>query len=209
MENRGRLDDLEILVVGIEDLISRDVIRALVAEDAVVTAAASDEESLAQLQRDLELYRTRANTAVIDLYSCSEMRLFADNLRSRRKLPHLVVCCHAQDRRPAALALTFLQPSFVLDALPVATTRLGRVLATLTIPTLPDLLDGTRRRGLFDPDMGPQRVSIGAYAFIFRRWEESVVRPSAPPPWRDLRPVLAADRSRSASSPSASPRQVR
>jgi NAD(P)-dependent dehydrogenase (short-subunit alcohol dehydrogenase family) len=210
MENRGRLDDLEILVVGIEDLISRDVVRALVAERAIVTAAASNEETLAQLQRDLELYRTRVNIAPIDLFSSAEMRLFADNLRSRRKLPHLVVCCHARNPRPTALALSFLQPSLVLDALPIATTRLGRALATLTIPTLPDLLERTRRRGLFSPDMGPQRVSIADYAFTLRRWEDAggpaSMRPSS---WRDLCHASTADPLPSASPRSASPRQHR
>lgn len=194
MESRGRLDDLEIVVVGIEDLISRDVVRALVAEGAVVTAAASDEQALAQLQRDLELYRTRVDLAPIDLSSSSEMRLFADNLRSRRKLPHLVVCCDARNPRPAAPALAWLQPSFILDALPVAATRLARVLATLTIPTLPDLLERTRRRGLFNPDMGPQRVSIAAYPFTFRRWASM-----RPQPRGELCHSLGADPFHSAS----------
>src|ERR1700722_7333157 len=101
MESRSRLDHLEVLVVGIEELISRDVIRALVAERAIVTAAARDERSLTHLQRDLGLYRTAVNIAPIDLFSGSEMRLFADNLRGQHKLPHLVVCCSVRNPSPA------------------------------------------------------------------------------------------------------------
>ena len=204
LESHSRLDQLEVLVVGVEELISRDVIRALVAERAIVTAAACDERSLAHLQRDLGLYRTAVNIAAIDLYSSAEMRLYADNLRGQQRLPHLVVCCSNRSPSPATLAQSCLLPSLALDVLPQPATRLGRAVASLNIPTLPALLDRPRHRGLFDPDTGPQRVLIGSHVFALRR-REAV---SEPTPSR--RPSAKAYRaSAAAPSPSASPRQKR
>jgi len=173
MESQDRLDGLEVLVVGVDDLISRDVICALVTEGATVTAAAGDEFSLHRLQRDLGLYRTTVNIAHIDLLSSSEMRLYADNLRGQRKLPHLVVCCRAKSPSPSALALSFLQPSLVVHALPQARTRLGRAIAALNLPSLPALLARGRRGGLFDPHTEPKRVLISNHVFTLRRWEGS------------------------------------
>lgn len=175
-----RLDRLEVLVVGIDELISRDVIRALVAERAIVTAAACDEHSLAHLQRDLGLYRTATNVAAIDLFSASEMRLFADNLRGQQRLPHLIVSCSASIPSPATLALSILQPSLVLEALAQPATRLGRAVASLNIPTLPALLDRAWRHGLFGPNRGPQRVQIASQVFALRRREAPSGRAAAP-----------------------------
>jgi hypothetical protein len=204
MESEHGLDHLEVLVVGIEELISRDVIRALVAERAIVTAAARDERSLAQLQRDLGLYRTAVNVAAIDLSSGPEMRLFADNLRGLKRLPHLVVCCSDRSPSQAALALAVLQPSLVLDVLRSPATRLGRAVATLNTPTLPALLDRSRRRGLFDPDRGPQRVLIASHLFNLRRWEAEPERT----PQRRSTAIVARTLTPATSSPS-SPRQKR
>jgi hypothetical protein len=175
-DNRGGLDNLEVLLVGVEALLSRDVARALVADGAIVTAAAGDEQSLVHLQRDLGLYHTTVNIAPIDLFSSSEMQLFADNLRGQRRLPHLIVCCNARRPYPAALALSLLQPSLVLDALPLAATRLGRAVASLNLPALPTLLETSRRPRLFDPETGPQRVLIGGHVFVARRWDGAPVR---------------------------------
>jgi len=203
-ESRSRLDHLEVLVVGVEELISRDVVRALVADGAIVTAAARDERSLAHLQRDLGLYRTAVNIAAIDLFSSSEMGLFADNLRGQHRLPHLVVCCSLRNPSPAALALSLLQPSLVLDVMPAPATRLGRAVATLNIPSLPALLDRPWRHGLFGPDRNPQRVLIASHLFALRRWEPASERA---PPRRS--PIIADHGPASAPFPSSSPRHKR
>jgi NAD(P)-dependent dehydrogenase (short-subunit alcohol dehydrogenase family) len=194
MGKRDRLHDLEVLVVGIEDMISRDVVRSLVEDGAIVTAAAGDERTLAHLQRDLGLFRTAVNIAQIDLSSASEMRLFADNLRAQGKLPHIVICCRSRPPLPTLHALSQLQPSLLLDALPPARTWLGRAVAGLNAPTLPGLLERARRPGLFDADAGQRRVVISRHVFTVTRWDAApgkvparrpATKPSraSPPAW--------------------------
>ena len=146
MERVGRLADLEVLVVGVEQLISRDVLCELVADGASVTAAAREDRALEHLQRDLGLYRTSVEVAHIDLFSASEMRLFADNLRAQRRLPHLIICCRPDGGRLTALAGPLLQPSLVLDATPSTANRLGRAMAAMHIPSLSTLLAHGRDR---------------------------------------------------------------
>lgn len=182
---RGSLHDLEVLVVGIEDMISREVVRSLVAEGAAVTAAAGDERSLAHLQRDLGLYRTTVNIAQIDLFSASEMVLFADNLRGQRKLPHIVICCRARPPFPTPHALLYLQPSLALQAARPG-AWFGRAVAGLNTPSLPALLKRPQRPGLFGPKASPQRVLISGYLFTLCRWDASppsglVRRPTSNP----------------------------
>ena len=177
MERGERLNDLEVLVVGVEQLISRDVLCALVADGASVTAAAREERVLEHLQRDLGLYRTSVEVAHIDLFSASEMRLFADNLRAQRRLPHLIICCRPNGERLMALAGPLLQPSLVLEAPPPAATRLGRAVAAMHLPSLSALLTRGRRRTLFHPQAGGRRVLIGGHVFDLRRWEGAAVVP--------------------------------
>ena len=158
----GRLGGVQVLVTGIRALISRDVVHLLVAEGAQVTAADCDEGVLTRLQRDLGLYRTTANFAPIDLFSASEMRLFAANMQNLGRLPHVVVCCCGGDACPAALAASLLQPSLVLHALPGGETGLRRAVAGMSISSLPDLLERGRRRGVFDPRAWPRRARTRA-----------------------------------------------
>jgi len=165
----GRLDGLQVLVTGIQALISRDVVHLLVVEGALVTAADGDEGVLARLQRDLGLYRTTADVAPIDLFSSSEMRLFAANMQGLGRLPHVIVCCCGGDGCPAALAASLLQPSLVLHALPCSDTGLRRAVAGMSVPSLPDLLERSRRRGMFDSRGWPRRVSIASHVFGLRR----------------------------------------
>jgi hypothetical protein len=179
MRNLGRLHEIEVLVVGIEEMTSRDVVRSLVADGASVTAAGGDEAQLDHLQRDLALYRTKVKVAQIDLASLSEMGLFADNLRGQGRLPHIIVCCQPQPRFTLSESLALLKPSLVLHALPLTGARLGRAVANLNIPSLPDLLERGRGPGLFDPDRGPQRVVISRHAFMLRRWDSASGQGSA------------------------------
>ena len=188
--SRSRLDGLKVLVVGIEELISRDVVRSLVADGAIATAA-SDERAVARLQRDLGVYRTTVSAAPVELYSPSEMRLFAANLRGLGALPHLIVCCCRGGECPTAIAAPLLEPTLVLHAAPRARSWLGRLAANFASPTLPALLE---RRGLFNPAVGPRRVRIGAHLFVLNRWDSARaparrVRPSGdrPPPERQNR----------------------
>jgi hypothetical protein len=171
MMSDGHLVDLRVLIVGIEDLTSRDVIRALVADGAIVMAAACDESALASLQRDLGLYRTTIELAPIDLFSSSEMQLFADNLRAQHKLPHIIVCCLTGSPQLTLLTAPFLQPSLLLDALPQGATRLGRAIASMNSPSLAAWLERGRRRTLLFSGSRPQRVQIAGCVFGFRRWQ--------------------------------------
>ena len=180
-----RLGGLQVLVTGIRTLISRDVVHLLVAEGAKVTAADGDEGVLTRLQRDLGLYRTTADFAPIDLFSASEMRLFAANMQGLGRLPHLVVCCCGGDACPAALASSLLQPSLVLHALPCADTGLRRAVAGMRVPSLPDLLERGRRRGVFDPRAWPRRASIAGHLFGLHR---GVAPPERPPGGRARSP---------------------
>lgn len=188
----GGLEGLQVLVTGIEALISRGVARALVAEKALVTAVDGAPRILERFQRDLGLYRTTANVAAIDLFNASEMRLFAENLQSLGRLPHLVVCCCAGGACPAALAVDVLQPSLVLHALPIGGARLLRAFAAMGVPSLTNLLEPDRRKGVFHTRGGPRRVSISGHLFSLRRGEEPSAPASTPPP--SARPISRAAR---------------
>lgn len=166
-----RLEGLQVLVTGAWALISRDIVHLLVSEKALVTVADGDEYVLGRLQRDLGVCRTTANTALIDLFSDSEMRLFAANLHCLGKLPHLIVCCCEGDPCPAVLAASLLQPSLLLHALAHGGTGLQRAVANMNLVSLPDLLERARRRGRFDPGAWPGRVSIAGHAFSLRAGE--------------------------------------
>jgi hypothetical protein len=180
MKKGERLTDLEVLVVGVEQLISRDVLCALVADGASVTAAAREDRVLDRLQRDLGLYRTSVDVAHIDLFSASEMRLFADNLRAQRRMPHLIICCRPNGGRLTALAGPLLQPSLMLDAPPVV-TRLRRAVAAMHVPSLSTLLTHGRLPTLFYPQASGRRVLVGGHVFGLRRWESAAVIPMRSP----------------------------
>lgn len=182
--SRSRLDGLKVLVVGIEALISRDVVRALVADGAHATAA-SDARAVASLQRDLGVYRTTVAAAPVELSSPSEMRLFAENLKGLGALPHLIVCCCQDGCRggacPTSLAAPWLEPTLVLHAAPRPRSWLARALARWRAPTLPVALE---RQGLFNPAAGPRPVRIGPHPFVLSRWEPPPADRRAPAPRR-------------------------
>lgn len=175
--SRSRLDGLKVLIVGIEALISRDVVRSLVADGAHATAA-SDARAVSSLQRDLGVYRTTVAAAPLELSSPSEMRLFAENLKGLGALPHLIVCCCQNGRQgeacPTSLAAPWLEPTLVLHAEPRPRSWLAHAAARLSAPSLPAALE---RRGLFNPAAGPRPVRIGPHLFVLSRWEP-------PPPAR-------------------------
>lgn len=186
--SRNRLDGLKVLVVGIEELISRDVVRCLVADGALATAA-SDEHAVLRLQRDLGVYRTTVGAAPVALFDASEMRLFAANLRGLGALPHLIVCCCRGGDCPTDIAAPLLEPTLTLHAAPKARSWLGRIAARLASPTLAAVLE---RRGLFNPAAGPRRVRIGAHLFVLNRWEA----PRAPTRRRPDGEITVAGRAR-------------
>jgi hypothetical protein len=170
MTSRGdRLKGVQVLLTGAAAPITCDVVRLLVREEAVVTAADQSERVLARLQRDLGLYRTAVKTAHVDLLSYTEMRLFTENLQGLGALPHLIVCCCDGRDCPAGLAASLLQPSLFIHALPIARWRLLRVVDTLSIPSLPQLLDQRRTRSMLPLREGPRRVSIAGHPFSVDR----------------------------------------
>jgi hypothetical protein len=176
----NRLAGLQILATGIESLMSREVVRLLVSEGAVVTAADRDERALNRFQRDLGLYRTSALLAPIDLFSKSEMQLFAQNMQYLGRLPHLIVCCCEKAACPATLAAWLMQPSFLLHASPRGCARLPRIISEINIPSLCDLLATQRQPALFDPRARPRRTSIAGYVFDLT-WHDAGQRPTAKP----------------------------
>ena len=91
--NGAFLQKLQVMVIGVDTAVAREVVRLIVAEGASVIAADRDAAKLARLDRDVGLYRTRVETAVIDLASIGEVKLWEGSLRALGRLPHLMICC--------------------------------------------------------------------------------------------------------------------
>ena len=87
------LEKLQVVVTGVDAAIARDVARLVVDEGASVIAADRDPARLARLERDLGLYRTRIETAPVDLGSQAEVRLWEESLAAFGRLPHVMICC--------------------------------------------------------------------------------------------------------------------
>ena len=106
------LDRLQVLVTGVDAAVARDVARLVAADGAAVMAADRDAGALARLQRDLGLYRTRIETAPVDLASQAEVRLWEESLAAFGQLPHVMICCCGSPappspaRRKAAAAIS-------------------------------------------------------------------------------------------------------
>jgi NAD(P)-dependent dehydrogenase (short-subunit alcohol dehydrogenase family) len=178
-----RLGGLQVLLTGAGAPISCDVVRLLAAEGAAVTAADEGEPVLARLRRDLGLYRMSVNTALVDLQSYTEMRLFAENLQGLGKLPHLIVCCCDGKACPAHLAVAVLQPSLVVHALPIARWRLLRAITALSIPSLGQLLGQQQQRDMLALQARRRRVSIAGHPFSVSRCAHAPEpEPRAPTP---------------------------
>lgn len=167
--NTNRLKGVQVLLTGAGAPITCDVVRLLAKEEALVTAADESAPVLARLQRDLGLYRTSVKTAHVDLLSYTEMRLFADNLQGLGVLPHLIICCCDGKDCPAGLAASLLQPSLFVHALPIARWRLLRIVDAFSIPSLPQLLDQRRLRGMLPLRGRSRRVSIAGHPFSVDR----------------------------------------
>ena len=87
------LEKLQVLVTGVDAAIARDVARLVAGEGASVLAADRDPATLSRLERDLGLYRTRIETAAVDLASQAEVRLWEAQLGAFGRLPHVMICC--------------------------------------------------------------------------------------------------------------------
>jgi hypothetical protein len=87
------LEKLHVLVTGVDAAIARDVARLVAGEGARVVAADRDAAKLSRLERDLGLFRTRIETAAVDLGSQAEVRLWNESLAAFGRLPHLMICC--------------------------------------------------------------------------------------------------------------------
>lgn len=91
--NAPALDKLQVLVTGVDAALARDVARLVAAEGASVLAADRDAARLERLERDLGLFRTRIETAPVDLASQAEVRLWGESLSAFGRLPHVMICC--------------------------------------------------------------------------------------------------------------------
>jgi NAD(P)-dependent dehydrogenase (short-subunit alcohol dehydrogenase family) len=114
------LEKLHVLVTGVDAAIARDVARLVAGEGASVVAADRDAAKLSRLERDLGLFRTRIETAAVDLGSQTEVRLWNDSLAAFGRLPHLMICCcgspalhPAPARRSGRAASRSVQPDSV------------------------------------------------------------------------------------------------
>lgn len=164
------LEKLQVLVTGVSAAIARDVVRLLVEEGASVIAADRDPARLAQLDRDVGLYRARLETMAIDLANLDAAREWGERLRRIGRGPQLVVCCcgapsaagskrirHAAPARdvalgehrvsgcPVAAAVKVLQPTLFLHAEPLRRTVFDRAISVLRHPTLRGLMDRAGR----------------------------------------------------------------
>ena len=212
------LDKLQVLVTGVEAGIARDVARLVAAEGAAVMAADGDAARLARLQRDLGLYRTRIETAPVDLASPAEVRLWEESLSALGRLPHVMICCcgsppppagrtataqpsgsggepgdvalsEGRRRRcPAQIAERLLKPALFLHAEPTRRSVFDRALAVLRHPTLRGLLARAPGRGVFSPEPAIPYVRIASELYSLRRAIDG-----EPPPGRGRIRLLPPD----------------
>jgi NAD(P)-dependent dehydrogenase (short-subunit alcohol dehydrogenase family) len=165
------LENLHVLITGVEASLSRDVVRQLALHGATVTAADLDVRRLSRLHRDVSLFRAKLETAPINLGSASELKSFEDHLRLVGRLPHMQVCCCPVPGRECigALAGQVLQPSLMLHAEPLGRGLVGRTIASLKTPTLLSVLGREPGRGLFSPHEVTPRVRIASHTYTLRR----------------------------------------
>lgn len=170
------MDNLQVLVTGVGSSISRDAVRALADQGAMVTAIDGDADRLARFERDLSLYRTQVQATYLDLGKASEVRVFEKNLRFFGRLPHVLVCCCDSAGMQAGTcacasntAADILQPSLFLHAAPVARSRVRRRLSTFGRPTLTNLLARRPGRGLFEPYARIPFVRLGSHLYSLSR----------------------------------------
>jgi hypothetical protein len=132
------------------------VARLVAAEGASVMAADRDPARLSRLERDLGLYRTRIETAAVDLASQAEVRLWEASLAGFARLPHLMICCCGSSaslssgaRRPRQAAAAAGHP----DAVALSEGRRHRCPATIAERVLQPTLflhAEPTRRSVFD-----------------------------------------------------------
>ncbi|HEY1752530.1 MAG TPA: hypothetical protein VGG29_14825 [Caulobacteraceae bacterium] len=209
------LDKLQVLVTGVDAGAARDVVRLAVCDGASVLAADADAEKLARLQRDLGLYRVKVETAVVELGSESQVRLWEMSLGARGRLPHLMICCcgspacaprqaKAPSRAadvalavrpsrgcPAQIAQGALQPTLFLHAEPLRRSVFDRALSVLRHPTLQGVLERAPGRGVFSPDAAIPYVRLASHVYSLSRDEGAA--PSAPAPRLRLVPPIDDD----------------
>ncbi len=197
--NAPVLEQLQVVVTGVDAAIARDVARLVVAEGASVIAADRDPARLARLERDLGLYRTRVETAPVDLGSQAEVRLWEASLAAFGRLPHVMICCCGspapatatsaprakaargrqpddvtlsegrRPRCPATIAERVLQPTLFLHAEPTRRSVFDRALAVLRHPTLRGLLERAPGRSVFSPEQQVPYVRIASQLYSLRR----------------------------------------
>jgi short chain dehydrogenase len=150
------LEKLHVLVTGVDAAIARDVARLVAGEGASVIAADRDAAKLSRLERDLGLFRTRIETAAVDLGSQAEVRLWNESLAAFGRLPHVMICCcgspaphAAATRRPGRAARRAAQP----DSVALSEARRHRCPATIAERVLQPTLflhAEPTRRSVFD-----------------------------------------------------------
>jgi NAD(P)-dependent dehydrogenase (short-subunit alcohol dehydrogenase family) len=205
--NGAFLDKLQVLVTGVDAAIARDIVRLAVSGGASVIAADGDAAKLGRLDRDVGLYRTRVETAHVNLASLAEVKLWEGSLRAFGRLPHLLICCcnspacpaepaKPSVRRgravaaadvalsewkgldcPAQLANRVLQPTLFLHAEPLRRSAFNRAISVLRHPTLRGVLDRAPGHGVFNPETAIPYGRIASRLYSVRRQIDSESAP--------------------------------
>lgn len=173
----SRLDGLKVMVLGLGDHVSREVVCTLSRQRAKVTVA-GDAGEVELIARDLELLGPVAALAPLDAIDATEARLMADNFRALGQLPSVIVCC-GPDVDPAASVLVHaLQPTLALHLIRTlhGASAPAPAAAAFGARSLSALLDDP---GLFDPARPLSKVRLGASLFHVRRREAAfALRPT-------------------------------
>jgi hypothetical protein len=195
-----RLDGLKVMVLGLGDHVSREVVWTLSRQKAKLTVV-GDAAEVELMSRDLELLGVVATPAPLEAIDATEAQLMADHFRALGQLPNVIVCCSSDADAAVSVLLQALQPTLTLQ---LRTARPGPSAAGLApgacaARSFAALLDDP---GLFDPARPLPKVRLGARLFDVRRREPVFAAPAA-----RRRTGRPAERSKPARRPAAAKRE--
>ena len=193
------LDELRVLLTGIEAAIARGIVRLTVAEGASVMAADGDAASPPGSTATW-VYFARVETAHVNLANQDEVKLWEGSLRAFDRLPHLLICgcnapvCWPEPAMPSAwrrqtsaasdvalsewnrarLSGAGRQRGSAADAVPARRTAappgLQSARSRCFAPShAPGVLDRSPGGGAFDPDTAIPYVRTASHPYSIRR----------------------------------------
>lgn len=210
----SRLDGLKVMVLGLGDHVSREVVCTLSRQKAKVTVV-GDAGEVELMRRDLELLGAVATLAPLERIDATEARLIADNFRALGQLPNVIVCCGPDVDAAASVLVRALQPTLALHliktrpgagaaAVGVGALGVGALgVGAFAARSLAALRDDP---GLFDPARTLSKVRLGARLFHVRRREAVfAARVARPQTGRPAEPSKAVRRPAAAIRPNPPP----